>query len=221
MVGSVVPPRRARVAVLVGLLLVLGACSSSDAESVTPLTGTTAVATSSTSTTTPSSVPTITASTSTSSTAASTTTTASTTPEELRTDIEADLNEGRTAVIAALRDPQSPASESLANYFRFGALAGTVALIQGLAERGEAVRPGPASVERIDVESVTPVGTSAAVVVYCLSSDSVVYEIDSEVIVDDSAGSFRSTANLTVVDGRWVVDERETLVRFGEFRCAS
>jgi len=224
------PVARHRLAWSTGLLaagLLLAACSSGASDEVIPLTTpettvpavTSAPPTSSTSTAAPTPVPSTSTAPLPSSTTVQQPTSSTTTTEDLRFEIEADLNAGRASFVAAAAEPVDAAGAGLNRWFGGDALARSIETLAGFAARGEAARAGPSALELVEVESAQLIGDGVAVVIYCLSSDSVVYVVDGGQVVNDEIGSFRSSATMSRSGDTWRVDGRMTLSTFEVVGC--
>jgi len=227
MVGRGARRRLAGPTVLFAAGLLLAACSSGASDEVIPLTApetiapapTSAPPTSSTST----AAPTPASSTSTpplpSSTTAAQPTSSTTTPEELRFEIEAALNASRAAAIEAVTEPVGSLTEEQVLLFDEEGLAARIRFIDGIVGAGQAVRPGPLGVENIVVESAVVIDEDSVLVVFCLSSDSILYDISTGAIVDDAQGAFRNTGVVTRVDARWRVPNASRIGTFEGLSC--
>jgi len=123
--------------------------------------------------------------------------------DEVMLVIEKALNDGHLAFLEVIAEPVGTDLNDLTRWFdpdRSVVIGEFVASIQ---EAGLAVRRGDLALEQIVVESVELVSPELAEVVYCLSTDSVVYDVTNDDVVDDSVGAFRYSTNMLFDGGTW------------------
>ena len=191
----------------------LTACAAAgpgDPNTIEPITTTTpvTVAASTTVTTAP---PT----TSTSTTQPTTSTTQADDPQAATKQEIADLVvKARQAFLDAAADPVNPDSESLSLYYAGSKLLEIRRALQDLVDSGQAIRPAPANKEIVIPVAVQLTDETEGIVIACVASDSIIYEVASEVILDDSTTSFLRSIDVRYVDGRWYVVDITTIDTF-------
>jgi len=132
-------------------------------------------------------------------------TSSTTTPEDLRLEIESVLNESRAAAIEAVTEPVGSLTDEQVLLFDEEGLAARMRFIDRIVDAGQAVRPGPLGIDEIVLESVVMIDEDSALVVFCLSSDSIVYDTATGEVVDDAPESVRNSGVFSRVEGRWLV----------------
>lgn len=212
------------VTLLVGVAATTGACSGSDGatpatplESAEPITAppSTDAEVSTTVTTEPSASTT----TSTSTIATTTTTTepapTTTTLDDLRAEIEADLNEGEQAFLEAASAPDSDYARELSERYQTGpALDRVLALLDEYAANGEVLRPAPDIANRIEVLSIDPIDEIFVGAVICRIDAA--WKVvpasgnNPEQVVDDRVGRFITVTDLLFQDGIWTIASGDT-----------
>ena len=131
-------------------------------------------------------------------------------PEQLRMNIEWDLNVGENALMVAGTDPSNPALRGdLARYFADAPLATLTEFLDGIVRDGLLVRSShevPNAVRVLRVEHASD-PLAEAVVVACRLDGAVVYEPigDTEAIVNDAIQISLTTNTMHLVDGIWQV----------------
>ncbi len=146
-------------------------------------------------------------------------TTSTTTAEDLAAEIEADLQAGRDLESQTLHDPSSFDEQALGRYFSPTAIERLRMRLDGRTQDGTASRPGPTETDIIEVESVSVLESGSALVVFCLSNDAVIYDVNSGEVVNDDAGSIRSSRTVSQIGGTWRTDETTHLESFEAFGC--
>ena len=199
-----------------GLLVALGvgaACSSGGDTETAP--SSTPPPTTVAATTTTTAEPTTTTAAPTTTVAPTTTAAPTTTVDPtgaLIAEIEADLNEGEQALLAAAAAPGSPeARANLERYFSGQSLEGLIRVFDQLVQDGLVGRAS-ATVESVlrvrDIVEVNP-SQSEATIVVCRVDAAVVYEPlsdGSEAIVSDAITTVVSESLVTKFDGIWRLD---------------
>lgn len=149
--------------------------------------------------------------------ATSTTTPAppTTTLEDLRLEIEADLNEGEQAFLEAASDPGSPMAEQLARAYQQGvALDVVLRLLSDYASNGEILEPNPSIPNAIEVIDILDVDGDDAVVKFCRIDAATKLIPGSngapDSIVDDRFGRFLTVAELKQRDDVWIITSGDT-----------
>ncbi|BAN03919.1 NAD(P)H-binding domain containing protein [Ilumatobacter coccineus] len=159
--------------------------------------------------------------TTTSSTTTTTTTTepapTTTTLDDLRAEIEADLNEGEQALIAGGGNPTSEESvQRLSDFFAGPALATVTAIYERLASEGLVARPNPEIQSEYKVTAVLESSASSASILTCRVDAGLTFRVDStgaEQIENDTVVVYTSE-NLVTLDGdTWKLTDGETLTR--------
>jgi hypothetical protein len=136
-------------------------------------------------------------------------------PEQLRMNIEWDLNVGENALMVAGTDPSNPALRGdLARHFADAPLATLTEFLDGIVRDGLLVRSShevPNAVRVLRVEHASD-PLAEAVVVACRLDAAVVYEPlyyapigDTEAIVNDAIQISLTTNTMHLVDGIWQV----------------
>ncbi len=131
-------------------------------------------------------------------------------PEQLRMNIEWDLNVGENALMVAGTDPSNPALRAdLARYFADAPLATLTEFLDGIVRDGLLVRSShevPNAVRVLRVEHASD-PLAEAVVVACRLDAAVVYEPigQTEAIVNDAIQISLTTNTMGLVDGIWQV----------------
>jgi hypothetical protein len=136
-------------------------------------------------------------------------------PEQLRMNIEWDLNVGENALLAAGADPSNPALRTdLARYFADSPLATLTEFLDGLVRDELLVRSShhvPNAIRVLRVEAATD-PLADAVVVTCRLDAAVVYQPiyyapigDTEAIVNDEIQIGLRTTNMRLVDDIWQI----------------
>jgi hypothetical protein len=160
--------------------------------------------------------------TTTSSTTTTTTTTepapTTTTLDDLRAEIEADLNEGEQAFLEAGGQPDSAESRELIARFETGpALASTLALFDGLAADGHVLAPNPSLPSSISVSSLEIVEEGKATVILCRIDAGIVREASTggQVgrLINDTIVRYTTRTQLVLDGGAWKISDGETLTR--------
>lgn len=139
--------------------------------------------------------------------------------EALRDEIQADLNTGRAAFIAAAAHPIDPTGPGLDQWYEGRSLEILIAGLSSFVDSGQAVRVTALTVEHIEVQGLQLVGDNAAVAVYCLSTNSVVYQVTDDQIINDDAVSRLTSSTLRLVDGTWRIASSRRLSSFEVLRC--
>lgn len=145
---------------------------------------------------------------------ADTTTTSSTAPapttttlEDLRLEIEADLNEGEVALFAAGASPEgAPERERVAIYFGGDSLQVIDAFLDRLVSDGLLLRPNPAIENRTTVVGVVDVDGDEVLINRCRVDGAVVYEPTSdggEIVVDDEIVVNHTISSVVLEGGVW------------------
>lgn len=157
-----------------------------------------------------------TSTTSTSTTSTTTTTASPTTtvdPEQaLIAEIEADLNEGEQALLAALAVPSDPASRTLLErYFSGRSLESALQSLDRLATDGLIARPNPDTPNLIVIRALKESSPSVgqAVIDLCRIDAAVVVELlpgGEEAVVNDAVTVYQSESLVVMKDGTWVFD---------------
>ena len=187
---------------LIGMGLAASCSASSDSADLVELTTTSTIAT------TTSAQPSSSTTEASTTTSQAPTTTSEATPttslEQLTAEIEADLQAGQDALTLATLDPAGSDRGLLDPWFTEDGLAVALDHLDYLVEVGQAVRLG--TIDRVVVESVTPLDSGAALVIYCLTNDSIVFEQSTGTVVDDLTYSYRGSTTVRFRDSRWVRD---------------
>lgn len=217
------------VTLLVGVAAATGACSGSDGatpatplESAEPITAppSTDGEVSTTATTEPSAG----TATSTSTIAATTTTEpapTTTTLDDLRAEIEADLNEGEQALIAGGATPGDPASvESLRTYYSGPSLTALVSIYENLARSDHVLAPGAIESQN-HVEGILSSSGGVATIRRCrIDAAIVVQSSEPTNIVNGDVVRYTSIDDVILDDGRWKLNGGDTLTEeAGETSC--
>lgn len=138
-----------------------------------------------------------------------------TTLEDLRLEIEADLNEGEQAFLEAANDPASPRATDLARAYQQGsALEVVLQLLSGYASNGEILEPNPSIPNVIAVLDILEIGRNEAVVRFCRIDAATKLVPGSngspDSIVDDRFGRFLTVAELRRRNEVWIITSGET-----------
>ena len=129
-------------------------------------------------------------------------------PEQLRMNIEWDLNVGENALMVAGTDPSNSALRAdLARYFADAPLATLTEFLDGIVRDGLLVRSShevPNAVRVLRVEHASD-PLAQAVVVACRLDAAVVYEPigQTEAIVNDAIQISLTTNTMGLIDGIW------------------
>jgi hypothetical protein len=136
-------------------------------------------------------------------------------PEQLRMNIEWDLNVGENALMVAGTDPSNPALRGdLARYFADAPLATQTEFLDGIVRDGLLVRSSHDVTNAVQVLRVEHASDplAEAVVVACRLDAAVVYEPihyapigDTEAIVNDAIQISLTTNTMHLVDNIWQV----------------
>ena len=130
-----------------------------------------------------------------------------TTLEDLRAEIEADLNEAEGALFGAFADPSNPeARRVLGDYFGGGAYDGFLGRLDDLVASGRLARQADDLPSSTTVYEVMSSDGTKATISRCRIDAGVVYELDSagrEIIVDDSVIKFVTLSEVELVNGIW------------------
>jgi len=127
--------------------------------------------------------------------------------------VEMALNEGHLAFLEVISEPVGTDLDELSRWFDVDRSATIGEFVASIQEAGIAVRRGDLALEQIVVESVELVSPELADVVYCLSTDSVVYDVTDGEVVDDSVGAFRYNTLMSLEGGVWK-DGVQELIEF-------
>jgi hypothetical protein len=130
-------------------------------------------------------------------------------------EIEADLNEGEQAFLAAAAQPGLDESRTLVErHFAGEALQRVLASLAALAEDGLVVRPNDAVESAIVVLEITESAGESATVSLCRIDAAVVVvaasDVTPEIIVNDIVRRSITMSNLQTIDGVWAVFGSET-----------
>lgn len=218
------------VTLLVGVAATTGACSGSDGatpatplESAEPITAPPSTdAAVSTTATTETSASTTTAT----STIATTTTTepapTTTTLDDLRAEIEADLNEGEQAFLQGASTPDDPDSIAALTSFNSGrSLEIAEELYAALVANGQSARASVEVPSTIRVEEILSTEAAATRVIYCRIDGAVVFNSDGSVANDEPV-RYVVDAEVVLDAATWKLNDGETLARVpGSTSCDS
>jgi hypothetical protein len=206
------------VGVVVSVAVVASACSGGDGDApAAPLEPTESIVVESSvvATTTTSPSPSTTSTTSTTEPPPPTTTL-----EDLRLDIEADLNEGERVFLEGAATPGDPdAIAALADHHIGEALATAEALYQSLESSGFIGRVNLEVPSTIEVLEVLMAESPEAVVVYCRVDAGIVVD-ENEDVVDDSIVQYTVEAEMRLDNGVWKLSGGRELSRIeGATEC--
>ena len=196
-----------------------GATPSAPLESSEPITAppsTGSVAGSSTSTTTSSTIAdTTTTSVETPETTTTEVTPSSTTLDDLRQQIEADLNAGEQALLAGAADPSNPDSvTALGDFYTGQSLAALESTYRDLAAQGHVVRPNPDVPSKNVVLEVLNVSADAVEVRRCrIDAAQIVSATDPSDVIDDEIVRYYSVSTVQRSNARWVLEGGDTISR--------
>ena len=207
----------------VALALVVTACSGGTDETVVPLTDPPTTST----TASPTSAPTTTAAPTTTTPTPIVETTKPTTaapvaPAALPTTAEVStlLQGERDALIDALGENGDKTAVALEQFVTTRRLEELQTVVAERAAGGFATRR--ATIDRIDVLSLSPSGDDGAFAIVCLTSDTVVYEVASGDVVDDTLGYILRSVALVWDGSRWAIDgQRQLAVGTDSAACAA
>ncbi len=204
---TILTPMRPSLVVIVAAAALLAGCSGGGDATDTTIdfsTGTFPDPTAPTTT----SRPTTTVAETTTTTAVPTTTIDPTT--QLIADIEADLNAGEQALLAAAANPADPASETLVRtYFSGESLDSVLASLIDLAAAGLVARPNPNTPNTVIVRSIVETTGNTATVELCRVDAATVVEKlpnGTEIILNDKVTVYQSRSNLVKVANVWTLD---------------
>lgn len=208
-------------------VVALTACSGSDdaADSTTTSTATESTVTESTvTTTTTTTTPPVATTTSPPATTSTTTEPAPTTTtlEDLRAQIEADLNEGEQALLATLATPgEDDALELLRVYFAGESLEAVLGIHERLVQDGLVGAPSPETPSLHVVLEVTATSNGAAKILNCRVDAGLLLTPDDQAVVNSTVVRYLSE-NEVVFDGtHWLLSGGTTLTRTeGTATCA-
>ena len=147
-----------------------------------------------------------------------------TTLDDLRAEIEADLNEGEAVFLAGAGDPGSEQSRvRLRSYFAETGLQTLLDFYESLESEGRQARPNPAIPSTTRVLDIDEAFGDEATILRCRIDAAVVYELDgsgAEVVVNDDVGRFTTRSKVLFREGIWRLAGGETLeVELGETTC--
>ena len=199
------------VTALVAVLVVSGCASGGVSDEIVDLTTTSGVVSSTVPTSTTSEAPTTTSTTAPAATTTEESGPGSTTVEDLAAEIEADLRARRDEFTRQMADPVDVDYELLAEWMTQDGLDGARASQQRRLESNTGVRPGAQEINDVKVESVNVLSDGVVLVVTCSTNDSVVFDLSSGEVIDDSLGSIRASIVVHRIDGRWKADAPDTL----------
>jgi hypothetical protein len=193
-------------------LLCVGTACSTDGEDAQPTSTVETAVTRSTPATTTSAAPTTTAPTTTGPTTTAAPTTTVDPTDALIAEIEADLNEGEQAFLAAASAPGDPQLLAIVSrHFTGESLASVTRILEELAHEGLLGRPSDSIENVIKVRALEEVNESegTATIIVCRVDAAVVYEAfadGTEAIVSDTVTAVVSRSAIIESDGIWVLD---------------
>jgi len=123
--------------------------------------------------------------------------------DEVLVAVEMALNEGHLAFLEVVSEPVGTDLDGLDRWFDVDRSTTIGEFVTSIQEAGLAVRRGDLALERIVVESVELVSPEQADVVYCLSTDSVIFDVTDREVVDDAVSAFRYRTRMSLEGGRW------------------
>lgn len=211
------------VSLAVGCAAIAGACSGSDQPAVEPSLESAEPISAPPSTDAPAPTTTVVVDPVTSATTTSTSTppTTSTTPapptttlEDLRLEIEADLNEGEQAFLSSGADPGANTSAAaVAVYFAGRSLDSVIRIYQDLVADGAAIRRG-ATASTHHVQELIIVAGDTATIRNCRIDGAITYRTGPpEVELDADVVRYNSLNEVLLSDGIWKLNGGDTLTR--------
>ena len=148
-----------------------------------------------------------------------------TTLDDLRAEIEADLNEGEAAILEALAEPGTAASDAIIEKYLLGAAQEqTLKIASDTAEIGGQFRPNPDVPSRIELSGApTAISAESFLVRSCRIDAAIGFVLQADGTEEVFAGqTFRTIADTVVVrdNGLWKPNGGTTISRSeGESRC--
>ena len=147
-----------------------------------------------------------------------------TTLEDLRAEIEADLNEGEAVFLAGAADPGSESSRrDLEKYFAEEGLTTLLDFYESLETADRRARPSSDAPSVTRVLEIYDSAGDEATILRCRIDAAVVYEEDaagSEIVVNDEIGRFFTRSKVLFTGGIWRLAGGQTIsVELGESTC--